>query len=599
MKLKHILGLALGVLLTAACSDSDELGSLAGLSTDQTFLVIPESGGDVTVNISAADAWQLFGLYQKIVKNDDGTRDTTYTPLPNSPAWLTADKVNGPAGQSTLTLHADATEAGREAEVCISMGGYRQYLKVRQGSLEATDATCADVAAAPDGKTMRVRAQVMTDPDNQYGNYDIADETGTVYIYGTYDKEGKKGNYPISGTDGWGFEIGDIITVEGPKLNYNGKIEMTDVTVIAIEKSLLKIITPEQKVSIDGGFVDVKLAYKGSGAYTTVPADCDWVKYIDTDYLPGTADIFNPNPADTAIVHLYVAPNAGNARTADIEFSSSMLVEDESGKSKLSTSAIIWSIKQEAFILPHGETADDPFTVAEAIAKCQEIGATTDGGIYYARGIISSIKEVSTSYGNATYNISDDGTDDHALTCYRSLSLDNQKFASEDEIGVGDEVLVCGKLVNFTRDGASFTPEFSGNVYIVSRKSAAEVNKPGTRLNPFTPAQANAFVSGLEAGVTTEDDYYIQGEICKIKYTFSADYGTATFFISEDGDPESEQFQIYSCYYFDGKPWVDGNTQIEVGDAVTICGKLVNYNGNTPETASKKAYIYKLNGRTN
>ena len=35
-----------------------------------------------------------------------------------------------------------------------------------------------------------------------------------------------------------------------------------------------------------------------------------------------------------------------------------------------------------------------------------------------------------------------------------------------------------------------------------------------------------------------------------------------------------------------------------VGDEVVICGKLVNYKGNTPETVANKSYIYSLNGNT-
>ena len=126
------------------------------------------------------------------------------------------------------------------------------------------------------------------------------------------------------------------------------------------------------------------------------------------------------------------------------------------------------TIKQKAFKLPKGKNPNDPFTVAEAIAKCQEIGGTSDGEIYYAKGKISSIKEISTSYGNGTFNISADGTDNNALTCYRSFFLDNQKFTDENQIAVGDEVIVCGKLVNYTDKNGVVTPEFSGNVYIYS-----------------------------------------------------------------------------------------------------------------------------------
>lgn len=36
----------------------------------------------------------------------------------------------------------------------------------------------------------------------------------------------------------------------------------------------------------------------------------------------------------------------------------------------------------------------------------------------------------------------------------------------------------------------------------------------------------------------------------------------------------------------------------KAGDEVIICGKLVNYKGNTPETAANNSFIYSLNGKT-
>lgn len=119
----------------------------------------------------------------------------------------------------------------------------------------------------------------------------------------------------------------------------------------------------------------------------------------------------------------------------------------------------------------------------------------------------------------------------------------------------------------------------------------------GTQDSPMTPNQVNVFAGTLDKGATFDEDVYIKGKIASIKYEFSAQYGTATFFISADGQNDFT-FQCYSVYYLENKPWVEGNTQIKVGDEVIICGKVVNYNGNTPETASKKAYIYSLNGVT-
>jgi len=120
----------------------------------------------------------------------------------------------------------------------------------------------------------------------------------------------------------------------------------------------------------------------------------------------------------------------------------------------------------------------------------------------------------------------------------------------------------------------------------------------GTLANPYTPADAYSVASQMEKDVTSTQDYYIKGKISSVKFFFSAQYGTATFNLSADGTTDGTQFTCYSVYYLENKSWIDGYTQIALGDEVIICGKLVNYLGTTPETASKNAYIYSLNGKT-
>ena len=119
----------------------------------------------------------------------------------------------------------------------------------------------------------------------------------------------------------------------------------------------------------------------------------------------------------------------------------------------------------------------------------------------------------------------------------------------------------------------------------------------GTLDDPFNAIAAANAASSLGSGAESTDSYYIKGKISKITYAFDADHGTATFFISDDGTTNN-QFQVYSTYYLGNKSWKTGDTQIQVGDDVIIYGKLMNYKGNTPETASKKSYIYSLNGVT-
>ncbi len=90
-------------------------------------------------------------------------------------------------------------------------------------------------------------------------------------------------------------------------------------------------------------------------------------------------------------------------------------------------------------------TPETAYTVAKAI----ELIAANEGlsTQVYVKGKIASIKEVSTSYGNATYNISDDGTSATTITVYRGYYLEGAKFTSEDQIKVGDDVVVYGKLM--------------------------------------------------------------------------------------------------------------------------------------------------------
>lgn len=159
--------------------------------------------------------------------------------------------------------------------------------------------------------------------------------------------------------------------------------------------------------------------------------------------------------------------------------------------------------------------------------------------------------------------------------------------------------LMALALMAFTFTSCEDVPNPFGQILPPSSEEAGEVIEPagsGTQADPFNIAAIQQEAAKLAAGETSTADYYFKGIISNIKYTFSTDYGTATFFISDNGTTEG-QFQCYSVFYLGNKSWKDGDTQIKEGDEVIICGIITNYNG-TLETASKKAYIYSLNGKT-
>lgn len=132
---------------------------------------------------------------------------------------------------------------------------------------------------------------------------------------------------------------------------------------------------------------------------------------------------------------------------------------------------------------------------AYTVAKALELIAAGEGldAKVYVKGQITSIKEVSASFGNATYDISDDATAANKLTVYRGYFYDNKHFTSNDQIKVGDVVVVYGKLVNYKNNTPQVTNSsiyslngvVSGvdNITVDENVDAPAYNVAGQRVN--------------------------------------------------------------------------------------------------------------------
>ena len=254
-------------------------------------------------------------------------------------------------------------------------------------------------------------------------------------------------------------------------------------------------------------------------------------------------------------------------------------------------------------------TKENPISVSDALTR---INALADGGKTSEKAYVKGkVVKVTTNqanfekFGNLNYLISDDGTEANTVTVYSGDGLDGAKFSSITDIAAGDEVIVFGNLYKYVNKTGTMTPEIDSGNYLVSLTKGTgggettptgEAKGSGTLSDPYNIVAITEIASKLEQGKTSTDDYYFKGKISTIKYSFDAEHGTATFYVSDDGTKTGE-FYVYGAYFLENKSWVDGNTQIKVGDEVIICGKITNYNG-TLETASKKAYIYSLNGKT-
>ena len=92
----------------------------------------------------------------------------------------------------------------------------------------------------------------------------------------------------------------------------------------------------------------------------------------------------------------------------------------------------------------------------------------------------------------------------------------------------------------------------------VEEEPGIQPSGTGTLEDPFNvPAVYQWVDENLASGDVTDEDYYFTGIISSIKYTFSAQYGTATFNVSADGTTSETQFTCYSVNYLGNKAWVD------------------------------------------
>ena len=224
-------------------------------------------------------------------------------------------------------------------------------------------------------------------------------------------------------------------------------------------------------------------------------------------------------------------------------------------------------------------TVDDPYTVADA-NNYIKAGVNLDSTVY-VKGKISSVDSVSLSYGNAYYKISDDGTSTGQLTVYRGYAFGNQKFKAANEIKVGDDVVLVGKIGAFKG-----TNEFmQGNyIYALNGKTYTPTTVNDNTIDkPYNVAKA---IQVIAAGAPTAP-IYVKG-IISVAPSYNATYGSLTYYISDDGTT-TNQMQIYSGLGIGGAKFTSAS-DLKLGQTVEVYGVIKAYNNN-PEMDKNNTLI--------
>ncbi len=388
MKLKRIFPFFIVLLaLLTSCTDEEIVTLLDEIQVSSSYVSIPVEGGSTSITITAKDSWTV----------------------ENNVTWLTISSTSGSAGESTLSFSAQPTLDGRKGEVLIQCGDETQRVNIIQGLATISPATCAEIIAGPDSKTYLVTGVCTAIANTLYGNWYLEDETGSIYIYGTLDAKGDQKNFLSLG-----LEVGDEVTVQGPKTTYGTTVELVNVTVININKSLVKVDSVENaELPIEGGEFVAYLTCKGQGVSVDIPEDAKSWLSISSIQSAGT----------DVVVKFKAFANTGGDRGTTLTFNTT------DGTKTYSTET---SLSQKGAIVQA--------TIAEFLAA--EVGDTQ----YRLKGVISSISDATSG----KLNLRDFSGETYVYKI--------QDFAQKG-LKVGDIITIVGKRAAYYD-----SPQVSGAV---------------------------------------------------------------------------------------------------------------------------------------
>ena len=340
MKLKYFIPTLMAFFaILVSCSNDFEASYLDEVKVSQSTVALPANGGSVSIDLTASSNWTISSI----------------------PEWLTVSPASGSAGQQTVTFSVGAATETQTATLQLECAGKTQLINVLQLTAKADLplSTCAQVEAGEDGKSYRVKGTCTAIANTTYGNWYLNDGTGEVYIYGTLDAAGQEKNFLSLGID-----VGDIVTVEGPRTNYNGTIELVNVTVIDIEKSLIKVdsLSSKEALPVDGGTISAILTCKGDGLSVDIPADAQsWLSIVGMT-TSGTS----------ANVKFQATANPGGDRSATVVFKTTSKGKTYSSEAVITQKGAIVECSIADFLAaPVGDTQYRVTGVITSVAKAE------------------------------------------------------------------------------------------------------------------------------------------------------------------------------------------------------------------------------------
>lgn len=219
----------------------------------------------------------------------------------------------------------------------------------------------------------------------------------------------------------------------------------------------------------------------------------------------GTTAIELTTAGDWSIVEstvpewLTISPMSGAAGTVTQNYSADAVNATRKATIKMTCG----SQTQEINIIQFAVESDpEIINIKDAVAMIKA-GTQPEGAVYF-KGIVCKIQEISPSYGNATFFLSDDGSygSDNWLEVYRGKWFNGDNFTKGDEFAVGDELTVKGVLTLYNN---SVPETVQGTAEVVAHvPSLIKVDSLDVTELPIEGGVVNAALVCKGSGISVE-----------------------------------------------------------------------------------------------
>lgn len=305
---------------------------------EKTSLELSAEASEGTINVTATNIESI----EVRAKVEEGAQDES--------DWLFADYDED---NSCITYSAEANESeeARTAFIevyCLDADGNEVVAGVNVIQVGvASEPVGPQVVTVAEFLNKEVSTEVWYEltgtisniQNTQYGNFDLTDASGTIYVYGLKENE-NAGKTTFSNL---GLKEGDVVTLIGNRAEYSNDPQVGNAYYVS---HLTSAVAP--MITVADNMVSISAASSATIYYTvdgSVPT-ANSIKYVspfaieeDTEVKAIAVEVNKPVSAVSSQMCLYEDPNAGKVETVEATLS----FADKAQRTTFTTSQQVWT----------------------------------------------------------------------------------------------------------------------------------------------------------------------------------------------------------------------------------------------------------------